>query len=505
MANVKTTPFEGYKVGEYYPHPDHAERIKRYKRNRRLFLGKHGDVFDKVQARLSARHKELVYIAVNFPGIICKRSADLLFGEAPVYLAGKPNSPEQQRIEELVRDNRLNMINYEMALGAAYRGDSFYKIRWGQRWGGLLPEDIDPFRPIIESQNPMYVFPQTAPGDVNKIIAYHIAYPLEVEGSLGREWILFVEEHHPGRIVYRQFRMNPTHINAIDNEYEEWKIYAEITDAHEEVETGVPFPLVVHVPNFATDDSWEGIDDLSEHESLFDEINNRLSQISVILDKHADPAIAVPAGTLEVDEQGNPIFRVAEHKVFEVDGKEDIIPEYITWDGQLEAAFKELEKLVEFLLMTSEIPMVALGKDNAGTSGASGLSIKWRLNPLLAKINRKRQYFNEALMQTLYIAQLLEHAQAKKKPDYTPTVPKIVFKDGLPDDELEMANIMSIRTGGKPTMSQKRAIMLLDGMTEEQAEAEMRQIEEEQKREMAVSSSIFNEEVEKEMGEGGDD
>src|SRR5690606_15410796 len=188
--------------------------------------------------------------------------------------------------------------------------------------------------------------------------------------------------------------------------------------------SGVPFPLVVHVPNFALDDSWEGIDDLTDLKPLFDELNNRLSQIAVILDKHADPAIAVPAGSLTEDEKGNPAFHVGRDKVFEVLGKDDVIPVYITCDGKLSAAFKELEFMIDKIVMLAEIPPVALGKDNAGTSGASGLSIKWRMNSLLAKIIRKRQYYNKALKQVLLIAQLLEHAQMKKagkRPDYEVT------------------------------------------------------------------------------------
>ena len=56
---------------------------------------------------------------------------------------------------------------------------------------------------------------------------------------------------------------------------------------------------------------------------------------------------------------------------------------------------------------------------------------------------------------------------------------------------MEMANIMNIRTGGKPTISQKTALMLLDGLTEEQAEAEISRIEEEAKKEDERVESMF--------------
>ncbi|MBC9785513.1 phage portal protein [Heliobacterium chlorum] len=476
-----------FSIGSYYPAPAHRDRIRRYRENKKLFLGRHFDVFQRIQNKLSRRQNELLYISTNLPGVICKKSADFLFGEQPTFSAGKnDNSNEQQAMERLVEGNDLHIMNYESALSNAYRGDSFYKIRYGQEFGGMVGKESDPFRVIIEAQNPVYVFPETAPGDANRIIAYHIAYPVLVKRGDSEDWLLNAESHYPGRIVYAKFKLDPI-VVTVDNEINEWRIEAEFLSERKEVQTGVPFPLVVHVPNYATDDCWEGIDDLSENKPLLDEINHRLSQIASILDKHADPAMAVPAGTLGEDEQGNPIFRVGVDKVFEVMGKDEVVPQYITWDGQLQAAFLELDKLVKLLLINAEIPEIALGSGDAGTSGASGLAIKWRLNSILAKVNRKRQYYNKALKRVLLIAQLLEIA-CKGPQDYEVTVPKVKFKDGLPDDETEMANIMSIRTGGKATISQKSALMWLDDLTEEQAEVELKRMQDE---EAIADPSIF--------------
>ncbi|WP_276913167.1 phage portal protein [Aneurinibacillus aneurinilyticus] len=474
-----------FKIGDYFPPQKHEDRIKRYKSNKKLVQGFHYDVFERIHNRLSKTQRDIIYISANLPGVIAKKSADFLFGETPSYAAGREGSPEQAAIERFVEDNDLNITNYESALGNAYRGDAFYKVMWAQFWRGELPEEIDPFRVVIEAQNANYVFPETLVGNDNLIMAYHIAVPQYIEGN---EWILDVESHYPGRIVNRVFRMNALQ-TTVDNEVVSWKIYAEIEVENGVIETGVPYPLVVHIPNFSYDDSWEGQDDLTEHISLFDELNNRLSQLAVILDKHADPAIAVPVGTIEEDEQGNPIFHVGRTKVFEVQDKNDIIPEYITWDGQLDANFREIEKVIDLILTAAEMPPVSLGKDNSGTSGASGLSIKWRMSSLLSKINRKRQYYDKGLKTLLYIAQLLEHAQSDEKLDYIPTVPKITFRDGLPDDELEMANVMSIRTGGMPTISQRKAIKILDNLTEEQVDDEVRRIREEQD---TVDASIYN-------------
>jgi hypothetical protein len=99
------------------------------------------------------------------------------------------------------------------------------------------------------------------------------------------------------------------------------------------------------------------------------------------------------------------------------------------------------------------------------------------------------------------LAQLLEKAVGKA--DYELFTPLINFRDGLPKDEMEMANIVSTRTGGAVTMSQKRALMYLDDMTEEQAEAEMERIKEEEEANAPTfaNPSIFNEEMDVEEEE----
>lgn len=123
--------------------------------------------------------------------------------------------------------------------------------------------------------------------------------------------------------------------------------------------------------------------------------------------------------------------------------------------------------------------------NDSGTSGSSGLSIKFRMQSLLSKVNRKKLYFNKGVVSVLYIAQLLEKALGIA--DYEPIKPKIIFKDGLPVDSLQEVNEMNVRTGGMPTISRLSALMRLDNLTEEQARAEIEQIDKEQQEMMALA------------------
>lgn len=494
--------------GALYPPTSHMTRIDRYKTNRKLFLGDHLDVFNKHGKKLPHTQKELLYVSINLASIISKKSADFLFGEPLQVSAGKGDrSKEQAAIDRITENNEMGIKNYESALSNSYRGDSFFKIRVGQEFGGELPPEIDEPKVIIDTQNAEYVFPETMTGDANKIKAYHIGVPERIDKPtantdvlLESEWILHVESHYAGRIEYSKFRLNPISVNR-NGDVDQWKIGYEFKDARSAVATGVPFPLVVHVPNFALDDMWYGIDDITEHRSILDEINNRITQISDILDKHADAPIAVPVGTLREDSNGNVVYNVAQEKVFEITGKDDVIPQYITNSNPLvDQAFKELEMLIDLLFTVSEIPSVALGRNDSGTSGSSGLSIKWRMNSLLSKINRKRQYYEKGLKRVYLIAQMLENAVGIDT--YDVVIPKLKFKTGLPKDAMEEANIMAIRTGGKPTLSQRTAIKQLDDLTDEQTDAELEQMEEEEKPEdNFVDESVFNEEHEPETGE----
>lgn len=469
--------------GTEFPFVEHKDRINRYEQNMQLFRGEFKDLFDKYNLNTN----DSLYVYLNLAGIICKKSTDMLFGEAVQASAGKQdNSPEQQAIDRITENNYLNIQNYEAGLLASIKGDSFYKVRWGQEWDGQLPQEIDPSKAIIETLPAEYCFPETSPVNQKKIIRTHVCVPVYLEEA--KDWVLSVESHEAGKVQYKTYELNPFSNDKHGNP-SRFKIGKQIGSTLEE-STGINMSLVVHVPNFATD-NWEGQDDLSEHKSLFDEINNRLSQIAAILDKHADPAMAVPAGVLEVDENGNPIFSVNREKVFEIMGKDDILPQYVTWNGQLQHAYAELDRLIKNLLMSAEIPEVALGQSDSGTSGATGISVRMRMSPLLAKVNRKRQYFDRALKQVYLVAQMLETV-ADSSVNYTPVVPVLKFSDGLPRDEMEDAQMVAIRTGSKPTMSQKSAIMFLDGKTEEQAEAEIKRIEDESEEQTEGDSEMFN-------------
>lgn len=476
-----------FEKGNFYPPVEHEERLKRYAENRLLFEGKHRDLVNKYQINPRGN----LYVSINLAGLISKKSADFLLGDGINISAGKDsNSTEQAALERIYEDNMLDVRLYESALGNSYRGDSFFKVRYGY--------DIeDPatgvkfgeMRPQIETIPAKYVFPETSAYNNKVKEGYTIAVPikerLDSDGKSMGDWELHLERHYPNKVIYakKELKVVRTDVEGVP---ESWKIGDYIEEPREE-DTKVPFPLVVHIANYSTDDSEMGLDDLTELRPMFDELNNRFSQVANILDKHADPAMAVPADVMEIDEYGRPIFKAAESKVFEIGHKDDIIPQYITWNGQLIEAYSQIDRITKEILTVAEIPEVALGKAETGTSGSSGIAVRMRMNSLLSKVKRKRLYYNEGLKRLLLIAQLVEHASGAEV-DYEVTVPKLVFTDGLPKDEAEETSIHLQKTGGAILKSQKTSMMELEGLSEEQADAEIKRIKEEQQAERELEA-----------------
>ena len=150
----------------------------------------------------------------------------------------------------------------------------------------------------------------------------------------------------------------------------------------------------------------------------------------------------------------------------------------MTWSAQLEASFKELDILLGLVFQMSETPQWLFGttavadKGGTGTSHTDGAAIKARFMPILSKVKRIRVHVDKAVRDALWTAQLLENFANEEVADfksYEPVYPAINWKDGLPTNEKELAEIMAVRTGGKPTMDVMSAIKKQDEVDDEKA------------------------------------
>ena len=448
-----------------FPYKNAQARINAYSKYDKLFDGKHFEAFsiEINSLQYTQNYAKLKYVAVNFAGLISKVSADMLAGE-PVTISGS-NKELTDWLKNLTFETKLHTQLYESALKNSARGDAIFKIRSGPK----NPDDAIS-TVFIEDITPSIYFPMIDAGNWRAQPKYQeLAFLVTISGN---EYIR-IERHYPGKIENELW------------EYRDKQLYrkaplALYDETLEEVQdTGIDRSLVIHVPNWRAGDYF-GVSDYHDIEALMYAVNNRMTKNENILDKHSDPILALPEGVL--DDQGNirkdklQLFTIPDNEM----GSKPAKPEYITWDASLDNSFKQIDKLIEFLYMTSETSPAVFGMDQGGAA-ESGRALKLRLMRTIAKINRKKLYYDQALKEAIYVAQLLakQHGyevMGKKLPG-EPELPNIVWADGLPIDEQEQIENMGNRLD-QGTISKTDAISNLDGLDREDAATKAKEIAE---------------------------
>lgn len=511
-TTTTTYTFNSFQPGEEFPPPAERERISKYKRTKKVYRGKQAEVYERAASLLKdtphAPQLKTLYIAVNLADIIVTKPADLLVGEPPSFESGLPDaSIQQKRINHYVEENDLVKMIHENAVGNGYRGDAWLKVRYGYRQdisevkNVLSSEDYAKYEaqfelePIIEHVNAEYVFPEISRGNVKSFKAVNICTVEYVVSKKEDIPFLNVERHVPGFIIYERYRLHEFE-GGVDNSYgyplQTYKIGERVPTGREEdiVTTDVPNLLVHHIPYKSVDDEWEGEGSVEKIESLLAAINDRVVQIDYILWKHSDPNAYGPEleGADNSARLGGVYIPVT---------KDDIAPGYMTWDGQLNAAFKELETLIALVFQQAETPQWLFGTvlgENAGGTGTShtdSASIKARFMPILSKVKRIRTHYDKAIRDALYTCQLLDNAHGDFK--FDPVYPKINWQDGIPRSDKELAEIMQIRTGNKPTIDVQSAIKRQDNVDDEKAREVIARIEGDEKTANGfVDASVFN-------------
>lgn len=437
-----------------WPPENEEQRLRTYKYYARLMDGDHFDAFNVVidDPEFAKSYQKLKWVQVNFAGLISRICADMLYGEK-IHIKYKDQS-QQDYADEIIENNNLLTQLYESAITASSLGDAVFKVRTTKN------------QVIIEELNPSIYFPlhtgASKKGEPDKIL---IAWKIEI----GEQEYVQMEEHEKGQYTNKIYKLEGDELTPVS-----WaSVYPNIPET---VETLIDDFLVIHIPNYRNVRSAMGVSDYSDLDSLFFAIDNRMSKIDNILDKHSDPLLLVPPGIIDENGVAKKYKRMIEIKEGE-EGK----PEYVVWDASLENAFKEVEKLVEFIYMIGEISPDVLGMGK-GVSD-SGRALKYKLIRTLAKINRKKLYNDAGIKRLMRVAMMLgkEHKITINgiKPPTSYGTPQIIWADGLPNNYDEQVLTEAQAVDAKLT-STKDAIMRIYGYDEDAANEMIKQIESEQ-------------------------
>jgi len=447
--------------GQSWPPASEAQRLQQYCDNALLFKGEHPAVFNDWYRLLRKDQQATLEIVINLTKRLSTLWADLLVGEPPTVTASDESSGEQDAVNRLFNDNDLAIVMYEAALDISRFGDSVLLIR--------LPAERSRSA-IIEAISPQVWFPVVSATNVRDITAHVLGWTYDVGAGREKRTYLRVQIHTAGWIENRLYEIEA---GRIRQQLDGAALEPGWVDSEE---TRVDRPLVVQVPGLRTSDQLHGLDDYGDIISIVQEMSARVAQISRILDKHADPSmygsdenvkVDPKTGETQVDAAGGRYYTVRE-------GQQP--PGYVTWDGQLDAAFRELEVLLEYFYLTSETTPAAFGQLKAGLA-ESGSALNRLLLAPLAKTNRIRLRMDPRIRIAIQTAADLERMNGRGTPEIKGLT--INWNDGLPDDIREQVQLETWRVGSGIS-SRYKAIQRLDGGDDESIQDEIDRIDEDQ-------------------------
>lgn len=430
--------------GREYPPKAEQDRIDRYKLHEQLFLSRHPeawqDLFADLAAKLHKRYRDsAVDTVLNYHQLLSKKTADFVCGEPPTI----ESEGNTDALARLLNHQRFPAQLYEAIIDVSRYGNAVPKIV-GKR---------------LTMASPMYWYPVVDPTDVKTITHQVIAYPIEPDAD-GNPTKLYAEIHTPGIVETRYYQYDATGA----------KIGQQIDEPRREV-TGLQDFAVQPLTNITHTGSVYGLDDYGIVNSLVAKVMWRLHCADNVLDKHSAPSMSGPASALSYDDRTG-LYYLDLGNYFKRNGREDPEPQYITWDGNLDANWREIEILLNQLYILTEMGQ-AFAEGGGGGGADSGTALKLRM--VSPRIKAARLAGINAPTIKRIVAML---AQVNGIPlDYDTIT--VTWHDGLPNDDVEQTNTLITATGGKAIMSQYSALKAR-GLTDAEVEAEMQQLRDEQ-------------------------
>lgn len=453
--------------GSIFPPTVEKPRIQRYIQNSLLFDGEHfaGNmrrhrcgvsseaiaVYEDCIRRISRVVGDFddiisVPVLLNYQRFISLKMADLVAGEHPT-ITGK-DERENDKIKWVRDHTNFDAKLFSTVIDISRYGDVPIRFYKGEDdFYDFTIWDATGWYPIVSQ-------------DGTNRITHHClcwAYNANTSANLDEQpdWYLYVQIHdvnNPGFYEQRKYH-NGARLDVIGT-LEETTIKS----------TGLNTCAVFNIRAFEVSGTVYGYDDYMPIDSLLAEIMTRVSQISAILDKHADPSLVGPVTMLNKDQHTGELY-LKMGKFFPIT-ENDQKPEYLTWDGQLGAAFEQLNFLVNQLYILSEMGAALTGGTGESANAVSGTAMRFKMVNPLAKA---RRVSNSLIAPVRKIFSIIGSAipdidQESAEPgdgddtDLPYSHISVQWEDGLPNDPREQLEICKLATG------EQKMVPLEDGL-----------------------------------------
>jgi hypothetical protein len=441
------------------------------------------------------------WVPLDLPGMLSRLMRHYTFGGQHGFrLVPEDDGADPAVINRLVRENKLDLLFRQAAGELPVTGDAVFRVSLKDVPREDGEEGTEPHA-VIRYVKPSHYTPKLSMFDATDVEQVTLAwvFPLEqfeseaaraqkVKGE--REMVVLREIHTPAEgdqatgII--EYKVNHWDGKKLGDELPLGQFFPDLDPEQDSLVHGIG---VVHLGyNVRAGEHW-GRSEVLRARRLILALDNRLSQEDEVLEKHARPKLIVGPGVLDANARVN----LADFDVIEIAPdilEKAIKPEYLTWDMQVSAIQHEIEKLEEYLFMTTETSPASFGLERDGSQVESARALRFKAHRTVNKVEDLRVAFDCAIRDLFELAQEMElRAREEDNLDaFDPVRVRADWPDPIIEDQTQEVTDWSTLKGSGLS-SRRRAVMDLYNLPPEEAEAEVREILQDQVDEGAASAS----------------
>ena len=410
--------------------PDEAARLAEHRRNRMIYNGQHDQVFSKYFQYLQDRSfsdKKLLII-LDWPRNATRKLLSLTTGDAPGIMV------EGADLTDLI-PNLIETLD-EVSTDWCRYGIGIFEL-----------SHTEDSSPRIESWSPENVLIVVKRGDIRAIQAYVLHYTFVEDGHT----YLKVKIHEPGRVRHQIFEIvGPTAklVNSRDAPIPQGSLRGPLDistifpgmDGTEALEaTDVNDFAVLCMHNTLTTERYYGRSDYGpDVQTLLEALELAFARRQETLAIHSRPTDVVPESACSYDHALQRwVYRPGETIVYQP-GEDPSGIKKLVWDAQLGAVERQIEDLMNQLIVMLDLSHELLSEKNEGRA-VSGTALRIRLIPTLARVKKLKSVIHKTVVELLSAAN-----QMKGSGPINDSQVSILWKDGIPEDPLEAANARSV-------------------------------------------------------------
>lgn len=383
----------------------HGPRMNRYSASWAFYLGHHWGY---------RRETGEPNITMNYVRTMSDYITNFCFGKGIQFKVPEQNGAIIPYLLQEVWEvhNSKNTVLWELGQLASVTGDAFCKVAYEDPYQDAMGV-THPGRIRIIPLNPAHSFPEYHPHDRDRLLRFKLKY---------RFWGTSPEGT---RQVY-------TFTEILTDDVVEQYVNDELIDQYENPLGVIP---VVHIPNMSIASSPWGQSDIWDIIPLNRELNEKMTEVSDIINYHASPVTIITGAKAQQLERGPKKVWAGlpkDAKVFNLESR-----------GEMGGALEYIQFLKRTMHEITGVPETALGQMQP-ISNTSGTALAIQYQPIMNRYHMKRIHFSKGLQK---VNELIIRTAVVFSPEalvYNPAIAERPEPDQAP--QLDPADPLTYRT-----------------------------------------------------------